>query len=51
LVHGLVLSNHTFGGNHNFGLAFNGGSRIDDGNPTPEGIAVTIENGKETQLF
>ena len=38
--------NHTFGGNHNFGLAlFNGGSLyIDDGNPTPEGLAVTIEN-------
>ncbi|HEX5150395.1 MAG TPA: feruloyl-CoA synthase [Parafilimonas sp.] len=41
--------NHTFGGNHNFGLAlFNGGSLyIDDGNPTPEGLAVTIKNLKE----
>jgi feruloyl-CoA synthase len=41
--------NHTFGGNHNFGLAlFNGGSMyIDDGNPTPEGLAVTIENLRE----
>jgi len=41
--------NHTFGGNHNFGLAlFNGGSLyIDDGNPTPEGLAVTIENLRE----
>jgi feruloyl-CoA synthase len=41
--------NHTFGGNHNFGLAlFNGGSfYIDDGNPTPEGLSVTIENIRE----
>jgi feruloyl-CoA synthase len=41
--------NHTFGSNHNFGLAlFNGGSfYIDDGNPTPEGIAVTINNIRE----
>jgi feruloyl-CoA synthase len=41
--------NHTFGGNHNFGLTiFNGGSLyIDDGNPTPQGIAVTIANLKE----
>jgi feruloyl-CoA synthase len=41
--------NHTFGGNHNFGLAiYNGGSfYIDDGNPTPEGIAKTVENLKE----
>ena len=38
--------NHTFGGNHNFGLTvFNGGSLyIDGGNPTPRGIAQTIEN-------
>jgi feruloyl-CoA synthase len=38
--------NHTFGGNHNFGLAiYNGGSLyIDDGNPTADGIAVTVEN-------
>jgi feruloyl-CoA synthase len=41
--------NHTFGGNHNFGLAiYNGGSfYIDDGNPTPEGIAKTVDNLKE----
>jgi feruloyl-CoA synthase len=41
--------NHTFGGNHNFGLTiFNGGSLyIDDGNPTPQGIAATIANLKE----
>jgi feruloyl-CoA synthase len=41
--------NHTFGGNHNFGLTvFNGGSLyIDDGNPTPKGIAATIANLKE----
>jgi len=41
--------NHTFGGNHNFGLAvYNGGSlHIDDGNPTPQGIATTVANLKE----
>jgi feruloyl-CoA synthase len=38
--------NHTFGGNHNFGLTlFNGGSLyIDEGNPTAEGIAKTVNN-------
>jgi feruloyl-CoA synthase len=38
--------NHTFGGNHNFGLMlYNGGSLyIDDGKPTPKGIATTIAN-------
>ena len=38
--------NHTFGGNHNVGLVlFNGGSLyIDDGKPTPEGIAQTVRN-------
>ncbi len=38
--------NHTFGGNHNFGLTlFNGGSLyIDGGNPTPKGIETTLEN-------
>lgn len=38
--------NHTFGGNHNFGLTlFNGGSLyIDEGNPTPNGIGKTVEN-------
>jgi len=41
--------NHTFGGNHNFGLTlYNGGSMyIDDGNPTPQGIAGTVANLKE----
>ena len=40
--------NHTFGGNHNFGLTlFHGGSLyIDDGNPTPSGISKTVENLK-----
>ncbi len=39
---------HTFGGNHNFGLAlYNGGSfYIDDGDPTPQGIATTVSNLK-----
>jgi feruloyl-CoA synthase len=38
--------NHTFGGNHNFGLTlFNGGSLyIDGGNPTPLGIKTTVKN-------
>lgn len=41
--------NHTFGGNHNFGLAlYNGGSLyIDDGKPTPQGIETTIQNLRE----
>jgi feruloyl-CoA synthase len=41
--------NHTFGGNHNFGLTlFNGGSLyIDEGNPTPYGIQTTVANLKE----
>jgi len=41
--------NHTFGGNHNVGLVlFNGGSLyIDDGRPTPQGIAATIRNLRE----
>ncbi len=40
--------NHTFGGNHNFGLTlYNGGSLyIDEGNPTPKGILTTVENLK-----
>jgi len=35
--------NHTFGGNHNFGLVlYNGGTLyIDDGKPTPEGFETT----------
>ena len=41
--------NHTFGGNHNLGIAlYNGGSfYIDDGNPTPKGISITVANLKE----
>ena len=41
--------NHTFGGNHNFGLMlYNGGSLyIDDGKPTPKGIETTIANLRE----
>lgn len=37
---------HTFGGNQNFGLTlFHGGSLyIDDGKPTADGIAVTLDN-------
>jgi feruloyl-CoA synthase len=38
--------NHTFGGNHNFGLAlYNGGTLyIDAGTPTPAGFATTAAN-------
>jgi feruloyl-CoA synthase len=41
--------NHTFGGNHNIGLTlFNGGSMyLDNGKPTPGGIAETIRNLRE----
>ena len=41
--------NHTFGGNHNFGLAlYNGGTLyIDEGRPTPEGILATVRNLRE----
>ncbi|OQW54576.1 MAG: feruloyl-CoA synthase [Proteobacteria bacterium SG_bin9] len=41
--------NHTFGGNHNVGLTlFNGGSiYLDDGKPTPVGIAGTVRNLRE----
>jgi feruloyl-CoA synthase len=41
--------NHTFGGNHNFGLTlYNGGSiYIDDGRPTPKGIQATVRNLRE----
>ena len=37
---------HTFGGNHNFGLVLHSGGTlyIDDGRPTPAGMATTIEN-------
>jgi feruloyl-CoA synthase len=51
---GLVLIdwlpwNHTFGGNHNFGLTlYNGGTLyLDEGNPTPAGIALTAANLRE----
>jgi feruloyl-CoA synthase len=41
--------NHTFGGNHNCGLVlYNGGTLyIDEGKPTPAGIATTLRNLRE----
>ena len=41
--------NHTFGGNHNFGLVlYNGGTLyIDDGKPTPAGFAESLRNLRE----
>lgn len=41
--------NHTFGGNHNFGLTLynNGTLYIDDGKPTPKGIETTVQNLRE----
>jgi feruloyl-CoA synthase len=41
--------NHTFGSNHNFGLAlYNGGTiLIDDGKPTHKGIKETVQNLRE----
>ena len=41
--------NHTFGGNHNVGLAlYNGGTLyIDEGKPTPKGIELTLRNLRE----
>ncbi|MEP7305529.1 MAG: feruloyl-CoA synthase [Acidobacteriota bacterium] len=41
--------NHTAGGNHNFGLVlYNGGTMyIDDGRPTPDGIAASVRNLRE----
>lgn len=41
--------NHVFGGNHNVGIVlYNGGSLyIDDGKPTPSGIAGTLRNLRE----
>ena len=41
--------NHTFGGNHNLGLVlYNGGTLyIDDGKPTPKGMAQTLRNLRE----
>jgi len=40
---------HTFGGNHTFGVAlYNGGAfYIDDGRPTPAGLAKTLRNLRE----
>ena len=41
--------NHTFGGNHNIGLTlYNGGTLyIDEGRPTPKGMAETLRNLRE----
>lgn len=41
--------NHTFGGNHNVGITlYNGGTLyIDEGRPTPSGIAETLRNLRE----
>ncbi|GAA4469039.1 feruloyl-CoA synthase [Nibrella saemangeumensis] len=41
--------NHTFGGNHNFGLTlYHGGTLyIDDGKPTPQHIETTVRNLRE----
>ena len=41
--------NHTFGGNHNVGIVvYNGGTLyLDDGKPTPQGIAETLRNLRE----
>ncbi len=41
--------NHTFGGNHNVGITlYNGGTLyIDDGKPTPKGMATTLRNLRE----
>ncbi len=41
--------NHTFGGNHNLGITlYNGGTLyIDEGKPTPKGIAQTLRNLRE----
>lgn len=41
--------NHTFGGNHNLGIAlYNGGSYyIDEGKPTPQGFLESVRNLKE----
>jgi feruloyl-CoA synthase len=41
--------NHVFGGTHNLGLVlYNGGTLyIDDGRPTPQGLATTLRNLRE----
>jgi feruloyl-CoA synthase len=43
--------NHTFGGNHNLGIAlYNGGTYyIDDGKPTPEAFETTVRNLREVR--
>jgi feruloyl-CoA synthase len=40
---------HTFGGNHNFNLVLSHGGTlyIDEGNPTPAGVAKTVRNLRE----
>lgn len=41
--------NHTFGSNHNIGIVlYNGGTMyIDDGKPTPQDMAITLQNLRE----
>jgi feruloyl-CoA synthase len=41
--------NHTFGGNHNFGMVITHGGTlyIDDGKPTPAGMTETLRNLRE----
>ncbi len=41
--------NHTFGGNHNFGMVLTHGGTlyIDDGKPTPAGMSETLRNLRE----
>jgi feruloyl-CoA synthase len=41
--------NHTFGGNHNFGMVLHAGGTlyIDDGRPTPDRMGETIRNLRE----
>jgi feruloyl-CoA synthase len=41
--------NHTFGGSHNLGIVlYNGGTfYLDDGKPTPQGMAETLRNLRE----
>lgn len=43
--------NHTFGGNHDVGFVlYNGGSfYIDEGRPTPQGMAATVRNLSEVR--
>jgi feruloyl-CoA synthase len=41
--------NHTFGGNHNFGIVLHNGGTLymDDGKPTPDGFRTTLANLRE----